>query len=224
MSKIRRKATKKATLVLGTLRDGRRQETSGTSYYSVVGRVLLDIIKSGGYRISALDVERELLALRYIPEATVVDVSDEKIGQRVAAHVSLQDKKLTDAFLESHGNKERVLTIAGLCNDPRPRLVGCKVPTLLLCIVMCKRRGVNPDSVEQVDESGGRCKERVLVRPRSLRDRQYQTQTYETFVAKIVNEEPPQMTGTVTVGCGAWDSCVPRSAVLHRAPTVLLRA
>lgn len=49
------------------------------------------VIKSGGYKISALDIERELLNLSYIGEAMVVGVPDEEYGQRVAAAITLRD-------------------------------------------------------------------------------------------------------------------------------------
>lgn len=50
------------------------------------------VLKSGGYKISALDVEREILGLDYVSEAAVVGVEDEEWGQRVAAAVVLKDK------------------------------------------------------------------------------------------------------------------------------------
>lgn len=61
-------------------------------YYYIIGRASLDIIKSGGYKISALDTERELLGLPYIAEAMVVGVADEEFGQRVAALISLHER------------------------------------------------------------------------------------------------------------------------------------
>lgn len=51
----------------------------------------MTVIKSGGYKISALDIERELLNLSYISEAMVVGVPDEEYGQRVAAAIILRD-------------------------------------------------------------------------------------------------------------------------------------
>lgn len=100
-------------------------------YYFIIGRASLDIIKSGGYKISALDIERELLALPYIAEAMVVGVSDEEFGQRVAALISLQEEELTDTFLETYGNSEFILTIEDIRRDLRSRLAGYKIPTLL---------------------------------------------------------------------------------------------
>ncbi|KAI4641130.1 hypothetical protein J4E93_008008 [Alternaria ventricosa] len=99
-------------------------------YYFVIGRASLDIIKSGGYKISALDVERELLSLPYVAEAMVVGVPDEEYGQRVAALVSLQNEATPSA--SSRNNTSRhVLTIDDLRRDLRERLAGYKLPTLL---------------------------------------------------------------------------------------------
>lgn len=100
-------------------------------YYFIVGRASLDIIKSGGYKISALDIERELLGLPYVAEAMVVGVADEEFGQRVAALLSLQEEELMDTFVETHGNAEHMLTIADVRRDLRDRLAGYKLPTLL---------------------------------------------------------------------------------------------
>jgi malonyl-CoA/methylmalonyl-CoA synthetase len=48
------------------------------------------VLKSGGYKISALDVEREILGLEYVAEVVVVGVEDEEFEQRVAAAVVLK--------------------------------------------------------------------------------------------------------------------------------------
>jgi malonyl-CoA/methylmalonyl-CoA synthetase len=100
-------------------------------YYWILGRASLDIIKSGGYKISALDVEREINALPYIAEVMVVGVADEEFGQRVAALISLREEELTDSYFETHGNAEYVLTIDDLRRELRDRLIGYKMPTLL---------------------------------------------------------------------------------------------
>lgn len=100
-------------------------------YYFVLGRASLDIIKSGGYKISALDIERELLSLPYIAEAMVVGVSDEEYGQRVAALLSLQEEEMTTSFRQERRSAGNVLSIYKLRRDLRERLVGYKLPTLL---------------------------------------------------------------------------------------------
>jgi malonyl-CoA/methylmalonyl-CoA synthetase len=95
-------------------------------YYFIIGRASLDIIKSGGYKISALDVERELLSLPYVAEAMVVGVAEEEYGQRVAALISLQEEEMPTT-----SPSKDVLTIDDLRRDLRERLAGYKLPTLL---------------------------------------------------------------------------------------------
>ena len=58
-----------------------------TGAYFIQGRESVDVIKSGGYKISALEVERTMLTLESIQEVVVVGVTDEEWGQRVAAMV-----------------------------------------------------------------------------------------------------------------------------------------
>ncbi|RPA92535.1 acetyl-CoA synthetase-like protein [Choiromyces venosus 120613-1] len=57
--------------------------------YYIKGRASVDIIKSGGEKISALEVERELLELPQVAEVAVVGLSDKNWGQRVAAVLML---------------------------------------------------------------------------------------------------------------------------------------
>ena len=83
-------ATAKAFTSDGYYRSGDIARREG-AYYFIMGRASVDIIKSGGYKISALDVEREILGLEYISEVMVVGVEDEEYGQRVAAAVVLKD-------------------------------------------------------------------------------------------------------------------------------------
>jgi acyl-CoA synthetase (AMP-forming)/AMP-acid ligase II len=58
--------------------------------YFIRGRKSADIIKSGGEKVSALEVERELLSLPQILEAAVVAVPSGKWGQKVGAIVILR--------------------------------------------------------------------------------------------------------------------------------------
>ena len=51
----------------------------------------LDILRSGGYKISALDVERAFLSHPAVLEIAVVGVEDETWGQKVAAVVVFRD-------------------------------------------------------------------------------------------------------------------------------------
>lgn len=55
--------------------------------YRILGRSSVDILKSGGEKISALEIEEVLLRHDAVSEAAVVGVDDEEWGQRVIAVV-----------------------------------------------------------------------------------------------------------------------------------------
>ncbi|XP_057370808.1 malonate--CoA ligase ACSF3, mitochondrial-like [Daphnia carinata] len=54
-------------------------------YYKILGRASADIIKSGGHKLSALQIETELLAHPRISDCAVVGLPDPVWGQAVAA-------------------------------------------------------------------------------------------------------------------------------------------
>ena len=59
-------------------------------YYRILGRRSVDIIKSGGYKLSALEIEATLLEHPAITECAVVGVPNETWGEVVAAAVVLK--------------------------------------------------------------------------------------------------------------------------------------
>ncbi|XP_045389789.1 malonate--CoA ligase ACSF3, mitochondrial isoform X2 [Lemur catta] len=59
--------------------------------YWIRGRTSVDIIKSGGYKVSALEVERHLLGHPSITDVAVIGVPDMTWGQRVTAVVTLRE-------------------------------------------------------------------------------------------------------------------------------------
>lgn len=52
-------------------------------YYRILGRASADIIKSGGHKISALQIETELLSHPQIADCAVVGLPDPTWGERV---------------------------------------------------------------------------------------------------------------------------------------------
>lgn len=85
--------------------------------YRILGRKSVDIIKSGGYKLSALEIEAVLGEHPGIAECAVVGVPDEEYGERVAAAVVLR----ADATLE----------LNQLRTWARERLASYKLPTRL---------------------------------------------------------------------------------------------
>jgi malonyl-CoA/methylmalonyl-CoA synthetase len=67
-----------------------------------MGRSSVDIIKSGGYKLSALEIENKLLAHPDIAEVAVVGIADRTWGEAVAAVVALKgDGDMTVEDLKS---------------------------------------------------------------------------------------------------------------------------
>ena len=59
----------------------------GDGVHRIVGRASTDLIKSGGYRIGAGEIEDALLAHPGVKEAAVIGVPDDDLGQRIVAFV-----------------------------------------------------------------------------------------------------------------------------------------
>jgi malonyl-CoA/methylmalonyl-CoA synthetase len=58
------------------------------AYYQLLGRTSVDIIKRGGYKISALHIESVLLEHPGLAEAAVLGLPDEVYGERIVAMVA----------------------------------------------------------------------------------------------------------------------------------------
>jgi malonyl-CoA/methylmalonyl-CoA synthetase len=88
--------------------------------YRILGRNSVDIIKSGGYKISALEIEEVLRTHPDIQECAVVGIADEEWGERVsAAIVSTNDKPIELAELKEWAGE---------------RLAKYKIPSQLLAL------------------------------------------------------------------------------------------
>lgn len=71
-------------------------------YHRIVGRESVDLIKSGGYRIGAGEVETALLGHAAVAEVAVVGLSDADLGQRIVAFVVPRDGSVTESELVDH--------------------------------------------------------------------------------------------------------------------------
>ena len=61
-------------------------------YYKILGRASVDIIKSGGYKISALEIEDILLKHPQVKECAVIGITDKKWGEVVAAVITASEE------------------------------------------------------------------------------------------------------------------------------------
>lgn len=85
--------------------------------YRILGRKSIDIIKTGGHKISALEVEEALLTHPGIGECSVVGVPDPVWGERVAVCVVLRENA--------------ALTVEGLRSWAEDKMAHYKIPTRL---------------------------------------------------------------------------------------------
>jgi malonyl-CoA/methylmalonyl-CoA synthetase len=89
-------------------------------YYRILGRNSVDIIKTGGYKVSALEIEEVLRTHPTIAECAVVGVPDVDWGERVAAALVLRAGS--------------AITLDELRGWAKERLAPYKVPSRLLFV------------------------------------------------------------------------------------------
>ena len=87
--------------------------------YRLLGRRSVDIIKTGGYKVSALEIEETVREHPAVADCAVIGEADEEWGERVTALVEL--------------NPETTLALDELQAWVRPRLAPYKVPRALRC-------------------------------------------------------------------------------------------
>lgn len=80
-------ATAEAFDADGWYRTGDAAVVDGDGMHRIVGRESVDLIKSGGYRVGAGEIETVLLGHPGVSEAAVVGLPDEDLGQRIVAFI-----------------------------------------------------------------------------------------------------------------------------------------
>ncbi|ANB11802.1 Pcs60p [Sugiyamaella lignohabitans] len=98
-----------------------RADASGNIF--ILGRASMDIIKSGGEKLSALEIEREILSLEEVDECSVVGVASEEWGQEVAVVAVLSEKGRASNF-----------DLARLKSALKKTLANYKIPKKLLVV------------------------------------------------------------------------------------------
>ncbi|ODA79432.1 hypothetical protein RJ55_05025 [Drechmeria coniospora] len=108
------------------------------SLYFIQGRLAADIIKTGGEKVSALEVERELLSLPEVAEAAVVAVPSGNWGQKVGAVVIL-DRNVVERW--SPLEMRRAL---------KSRLANYKIPQVLRVVDHIPRNAMGKINKKQL--------------------------------------------------------------------------
>jgi malonyl-CoA/methylmalonyl-CoA synthetase len=96
--------------------------------YRLLGRTSVDIIKTGGFKVSALEIEELLRTHPAIAECAIVGVSDADWGERVSAAVELRPGA--------------TLTIEELQRWAKPQLAPYKIPRALRHVAALPRNAM----------------------------------------------------------------------------------
>ena len=97
-------------------------------YFRIMGRLSVDIIKSGGYKLSALEIEAALLEHPVIRECAVLGLPDDTWGEAVTAVAVLQE-----------GAELDLAALRAWCRD---RLSVYKIPQRLLVVAELPRNAM----------------------------------------------------------------------------------
>jgi malonyl-CoA/methylmalonyl-CoA synthetase len=110
---------------------GESGEFAQGNMYFILGRQSADIIKSGGEKVSALEIEREMLSLPNVAEAAVLAVPSGKWGQKVGAVVVLTPEY-----------KEKGWRPLEMRKALRDRLANYKIPQVLRVVESIPRNAM----------------------------------------------------------------------------------
>ncbi len=107
--------------------------------YRILGRTSIDILKTGGHRVSALEIEETLRQHLAIAECAVVGVPDAEWGERVAAAVILHEGAALDLQtlrtwarqqIAAHKLPSKLLVLDSLPRNAMGKVVKPKVTAL----------------------------------------------------------------------------------------------
>lgn len=96
-------------------------------YYIILGRSSVDILKVGGFKLSALEIEAVLLEHPSIAECAILGLPDQYYGEVICAVVVLNDQVKSEAI----GKADPPLTLPQLQVWAKERLAPYKTPTRL---------------------------------------------------------------------------------------------
>jgi malonyl-CoA/methylmalonyl-CoA synthetase len=109
----------------GFFKSGDTATWTGDGYVKILGRTSVDIIKSGGYKLSALELEEHLREHPWVADVAVVGVADELWGERVVAVIVPRDAQLASAARSGEAGEV-------LRDWMKQRVAGYKVPRQVL--------------------------------------------------------------------------------------------
>ncbi|KAI3777823.1 hypothetical protein L1987_47626 [Smallanthus sonchifolius] len=123
----RPEVTKDSFIEGGFFKTGDAVKVDEDGYYVILGRTNADIMKVGGYKLSALEIEAILLEHPAISECCVLGLPDKTYGEAVTALVvpNAGIKKIREKDLQP------AITLDELCSWAKQKLAPYKIPTRL---------------------------------------------------------------------------------------------
>jgi fatty acid CoA ligase FadD36 len=125
----RPEATAAAFTADGWFRTGYVVTITPDGTHRVVGRASTDLIKSGGYKIGAGEVEDALLAVPGVREAAVIGTPHADLGEQVTAYVvadGVSEQQLIDhvaTSLSAHKRPRQVVFVPALPRNPMGKVL-----------------------------------------------------------------------------------------------------
>nr|GMD32362.1 malonate--CoA ligase [Ipomoea batatas] len=107
----------------GFFKTGDAARIDEDGYYIILGRTNADIMKVGGYKLSALEIEAVLLEHPVISECCVLGLPDKDYGEVVCAIVVLD----ADLKQKCEAESKPALTLQELCDWAKEKLAPYKV-------------------------------------------------------------------------------------------------
>ncbi|XP_052182299.1 probable CoA ligase CCL8 isoform X2 [Diospyros lotus] len=119
--------TKESFIDGGFFKTGDAVKVDEDGYYVILGRTSADIMKVGGYKLSALEIESALLEHPAVSECCVLGLPDKDYGEAVSAIIVPEEetKKKREEELEP------ALSLEELCTWAKERIAPYKLPTRL---------------------------------------------------------------------------------------------
>ncbi|XP_050942719.1 probable CoA ligase CCL8 isoform X2 [Cucumis melo] len=122
------KVTKESFIDGGFFKTGDAARLDEDGYYIILGRLSADIMKVGGYKLSALEIESVILQHPSVTECCVLGLPDKDYGERVCAIVVLQAN--TKTTIPDGSNPS--MSLDELRTWAKDKLAPYKLPTMLL--------------------------------------------------------------------------------------------
>ncbi|OMO66675.1 AMP-dependent synthetase/ligase [Corchorus olitorius] len=111
----------------GFFKTGDAGRVDEDGYYIILGRTSADIMKVGGYKLSALEIESVLLEHPDIVECCVLGLPDKDYGEAVSAIVVLDSERK-----RKREESNSALSLEELCSWAKDKLAPYKLPTRLM--------------------------------------------------------------------------------------------